>query len=317
MEVLDLSILIGTYNRVDHLRRTLEALIGKIAVPHEIVVIDAGSTDGTLDYLQQLIGVRVIQEGERIGQARSLNRVFKSLKSRYICWLSDDNVVIDGMLDVAVSILKKDASIGMVALKVKDVTGPHVDSAYLGSVWTSGVLNCNQGMLPTTLLQKLGGFNEEFRDYGIDADLTTRVLLEGYKVVYTKKVTIHHFRDHESDSWISKDARNRRLEMARDLYNHEYQFLLNYRRPRVKFIPHMFAKGLSYGLDVLKRFMNNNQVLSWVAAALRDWQNVYRGRFISPWDMIRTIGRPYHLVQSMPPGVRGSVSSEYTVERRS
>jgi GT2 family glycosyltransferase len=42
--------------------------------------------------------------------------------------------------------------------------------------------------------------DEQFCDYGIDSDLTTRILLEGYKVVYTKRAAIHHLRDHDTKS---------------------------------------------------------------------------------------------------------------------
>ena len=42
------------------LRQCLEALVGKINIDHEIVVIDAGSTDGTIDYLEGLPGIRLV-----------------------------------------------------------------------------------------------------------------------------------------------------------------------------------------------------------------------------------------------------------------
>ena len=65
----------------------------------------------------------------------------------FVCWLSDDNLVADGILDVAFDVLNTDTRIGMVSLKVKDVTGSHIDAPYLGAIWESGILNCNQGLL--------------------------------------------------------------------------------------------------------------------------------------------------------------------------
>src|SRR5262245_36532167 len=144
-EAVRLSVLIGTYNRLGLLRSCLNALIGKIKFRHEIIVVDAGSSDGTLEYLESLGKVSVVRQGKLLGQAKSLNQVIQSLKSDYLCWLSDDNVVRSGILDVAVKILDDDSDIGLVALKVKDVTGLHVGNPYLGSIWPSGVLNCNQG----------------------------------------------------------------------------------------------------------------------------------------------------------------------------
>jgi len=221
-----LSIVIGTYNRLGLLRQCLDALIGKIKVTHEIIVIDAGSTDGTLGYLRQLQTIRLLCDEDLIGQAQSLNRVFKKLESTFVCWLSDDNIVQEGMLDLAVSILEQEPEIGLVSLKVKDIRGSHIDMPYIGGIWPSGVLNCNQGMISTKLLLALGGFDEDFRDYGIDGDLTTKVLLAGYKVVLTKQVAIHHLRDHETISWTDENDRKQRLNAARTLYQRKYEKLI-------------------------------------------------------------------------------------------
>jgi GT2 family glycosyltransferase len=121
MKKVDLGIVIGTFNRLALLRKCLDALIGKVRIPHEIIVVDAGSTDGTQEYLEHQQGIRVIEDGQLIGQAQSLNRVFKTLKSKYVCWLSDDNIIQGGMLDVAVNILKRNPDIGLVGLKVRDI----------------------------------------------------------------------------------------------------------------------------------------------------------------------------------------------------
>src|SRR5512143_2087958 len=123
MDQITLSVVIGTFNRLEVLKQCLDSLIGKIKTSNEIIVIDAGSTDGTLDYLGQLQGIRLVCDFGLIGQAQSLNRVFQTLDSKYVCWLSDDNIVQSGVLDEAVSILESDKKIGMVSLKVKDISG--------------------------------------------------------------------------------------------------------------------------------------------------------------------------------------------------
>src|SRR4029078_8344185 len=95
-------------------------------------------------------------------------------------------------LDVAGGILDQLPKVGMVAVKVKDVEGPTVHAPYLGAVSSIGVLNANQGVLRTPVLQAVGGFSERFRDYGIDPDLTAKVLFSGWDVAYTRVVGIHH-----------------------------------------------------------------------------------------------------------------------------
>jgi GT2 family glycosyltransferase len=277
----------------------LESLVGRVDCDHEIIVIDAGSADGTVEFLQGLDGIRLVCDGARIGQARSYNQVFKTIMVKYTCWLSDDNVVLNGMLDLAVSILEQHDDIGMVALKTRDVKGPYVGAPYIGGIWSTGILNCNQGVIRTKLLRDVGYFDEAFRDYGIDADLTAKVLLAGYKVVYTKDVAIHHYRDHEAaPGAIEKDQRALRLKAANELYNRKYaylrQFSLAYR------IACRLGGVIWFGIACLRRIVYTAGLHpESVFGFMRDWYNVLSCRYISKLDLWRNRRRPFYLVQSI------------------
>jgi GT2 family glycosyltransferase len=302
MSQLSLSIVVGTYNRIEVLKQCLDSLLGKIKVSNEIIVVDAGSTDDTREYLRNLQGVKVSCDEGLLGQAKSLNRVFRSLKSKYVCWLSDDNIVQPGMLDQSVSILEHNPKIGMVSLKVKDISGPYAGEEYVGGIWPTGILNCNQGMLPVALLNHIGGFDERFRDYGVDSDLTTRILLEGYKVVYSKRVAIHHLRDHDTKSWVDSQGRKQRMEYARELYEQKFDALIN----------------SWYGGDHNKARRENPTTLRLILLSYRhagklgisiqdltglterDWRNLFKARFVSKLDFLINMKKPYYLVQHIP-----------------
>jgi len=49
----DLSICIYTLNARDYLRACLQSIAEHTAVPHEIIVADNGSTDGTVEMLDR------------------------------------------------------------------------------------------------------------------------------------------------------------------------------------------------------------------------------------------------------------------------
>jgi len=308
---MKLSVLIGTYNRLDLLRSCLASLIGKIKTEHEIYVIDAGSDDGTLEFLESSQDIILVRQRELLGQAKSLNQVIYSLDSDYVCWLSDDNVLQPRMLDVAVKILNRDDDIGLVSLKVKDVIGPNAHSPYIGSIWPSGILNCNQGVLPTTLMQQVGGFDEKFRDYGIDADLTTKVLLKGKKVVYTKKTAILHSRDHVSDGWADSEERKKRLDKALNLYQTRYKFLLSdgdntpSNSPFESKQTDKPSKKRNAASNLKKIVVLNFQKAdTWIAnhmlSLIRDIEHIRKGRYISKLDLFLNILQPYYLVQKIP-----------------
>ena len=104
-----LSVVLGSYNRLEPLKRCLESILRETRTPVVVYVTDAGSTDGTQPYLQSVASERIrpLLVGRKLGQARAYNDVFRTLDTPYVAWLSDDNEVVDGGLDVAVRILDR------------------------------------------------------------------------------------------------------------------------------------------------------------------------------------------------------------------
>lgn len=293
--MIKLSIVIGTYNRYMQLKQCLESLIGKVKASHEIIVIDAGSNDETIEYLKNLNkkpgnNLKLIFEKERTGQAKSLNRVFKTLTSQYTCWLSDDNVVINNILDKTISILNDNFNIGMAALKVKDAIGQFKDAEYIGGIWISGILNVNQGMIRTELMHKIGYFDESYVDYGIDADLTVKVLLAGYNVVYTKEIGILHYRDHDTGA-MNQNIRKERFLKAKEIYNSKYNYLSQNSIIKQSLFRFFFKLFYSLCTKYFNIFRQYNK---------RDIYNCTEAKFISYFDLIRSLFKDYYLVQSLP-----------------
>jgi GT2 family glycosyltransferase len=297
---MPLSIVVGTYDRLPHLRRCVESVLSTTRTEVSLLVTDAGSTDGTVEYLRQLSAsdprVTAILLGKKIGQARALNQVFPRVTSEFVGWLSDDNEVVNGGLDIAVDILQKQPRIGMVGLKVKDVVGPYRRIHYIGGVSDYGVLNVNQGVLRTSLMHELGGFCEEYPDYGIDIDLTTRVLLKGWTVVFTRAVAIHHYREWASDPNSPEIRRRAQFQdAARDIYRRRFADCgrKTLRRQGIK-------QRMYFPAAIAARIMGCNSASgTFLGHNWRDLSNVFHGRYIALWDCFHCWRQPFHLAQRL------------------
>jgi len=291
---MKLSIVIGTYNRLDQIKRCVESIFLQTKTALKVYITDAGSSDGTIEYLQSIASDVVVPVlvGKKLGQAKAYNDVFAIVDTQYVCWLSDDNEVVNGALDTAVRILESDPVIGMVALKTRDKQGPFVGVPYIGGISAAGILTVNQGVLPTPLLQGIGGFSEEFRDYGIDAALTAEVLKTGRKVVYTKLIALNHYRNWSEDpksenyQWLQERQAN-----AKKLYLETYGKELTPQRISFK-IKSMLGRLLKESLlkHGLHSFLRNNRYC-------RDLFNILFGKHISIFDSLISIGKDYHLRQ--------------------
>ncbi len=98
--MIELSVVIATYNRADRLRACLDALAaqticgGTAQDAFEVVVVVDGSSDGTLELLASYRAkypLRVVAQ-ENAGQPAALNRGVEEARGRF-CLLIDDDVV--------------------------------------------------------------------------------------------------------------------------------------------------------------------------------------------------------------------------------
>lgn len=296
------SVVIGTHDRLEQLRRAISSVLAQTSRPVRIYVTDAGSTDGTVEYLQGLRDPRVVPvlEGRRLGQAAAYNRVFRQVSSPYVCWLSDDNEVVNHGLDTAVRILERHGQIGLVALKVRDVQGPFVEAPYIGGVSALGILNVNQGVLRTADLLRVGGFSEWFRLYGIDPDLTAKILLGGQDVVYTRQVAVHHYRNWPADANSPEHARMMAQQAAyQEKYQHKYGALLP------SGVWYRFRKSAWTWLKARHPgFARINDSAPIGGSLPRDWHNIMLSRFISLAELWAAGHPDFHLSQRIPRHLR-------------
>ena len=300
-----LVILVATYNRLALLKTVVDALARGTRTPHELIVIDGGSTDGTIEYLQSDPRITPVLQGELLGTARSYNRVWRHVESTYTCWLSDDTEIVPGILDTAIAILDEEPAIGMVGLKMKDTKGPGRFEPYRGGISEFGILNCNHGVFRTALGRQIGFFNEGYRSYMIDPDITASILSTGHRVVMTRDVAVLHHRE-----WAEKEGDEK---VARDMggidnfaiYRRKFAFLgpsntvaARLRSRLVRYVWRVMFVGA--GPDSRRFWLNR-----------RDWINLSGGRFLSLFDPLIHLGRPYHLTQSIPSALLNSPDNPY------
>ncbi len=96
----DLSIIIVSYNARADLERCLASLQDPApAVPHEIVVVDNASSDGSADAARRSPGVRVIESGANRGFAAANNMGIRASAGAHVLLLNSDTVAPAGTID--------------------------------------------------------------------------------------------------------------------------------------------------------------------------------------------------------------------------
>ena len=109
-----LSVVTPVRNSAVYLPHALDS-VARLSVPHEHIVIDGGSTDGTVELLQNRDdpGLHWISEADR-GQTHAVNKGFARASGELLAWLNGDDELISDAVDRAVAYLQEHGEVGAV-----------------------------------------------------------------------------------------------------------------------------------------------------------------------------------------------------------
>jgi GT2 family glycosyltransferase len=202
------SVVIGSYNRFDFLRATIETVRDELSkIPHEIIIVDGGSTDGTVEWLtdqKDIILILQHNRGEWQGKkiARKswgyfMNLGFRAASGKYICMLSDDCLIIPGAIKNGIKTfeksLKKGDKVGAVAFYWRN--WPEQDKYWVGLAWGERMF-VNHGLYLRSALEEINFIDaKSFFFYHADGDLSLRLWEAGYKCVDSPDSYIEHYSD--------------------------------------------------------------------------------------------------------------------------
>lgn len=180
----------------------------------EIIVVDNGSDDGSIDMLNEEFPYVVkICNADNLGFSAAVNMGIKAARAPYVVLLNNDTKVEEGFLEALQEVLDKDprifsASSCMVSMKEPDIiddTGDYYNA--LGWAFTLGkgknvkkyqkarkVFSACGGasIYRKEVFEQIGYFDENHFAYLEDVDVGFRSQIYGYKNVYINRAVCHH-----------------------------------------------------------------------------------------------------------------------------
>lgn len=208
------SLIILTRNNLNYTKLCLESIRKYTPEPHEIIVVDNGSTDGTVEYLRAQPDVKLIEMNYNLGFALGNNRGIREAQGQYIVFLNNDVVVTEGWLARLVACARMNPRVGIVGPRSNYVAGVQVvpqvpygqdleamqDFARRWSLEHAGKWEVVPRVIGFCMLvtreviDAIGGFDPQF---GIgnfeDDDFCLRAQLAGFSVAIAHDVFVHHF----------------------------------------------------------------------------------------------------------------------------
>ncbi len=118
------SIILVTHNQWEYTRQCLESLRFLTDEPYELIVVDNGSTDGTLDWLRSQSDVKLIENADNRGFPAAVNQGFAVAQGKQILLLNNDTLLTTGWLKRLLEALNRDPTIGLVGPCSNHISGP-------------------------------------------------------------------------------------------------------------------------------------------------------------------------------------------------
>ncbi len=222
--------MVVNWNRKELLRACLRSLQRQKDVSFETIVVDNGSTDGSAGVAEAEFGAQVIRNPENRGFCAANNQGIRAARGDFVALLNNDAEAEPGWLAALYGACSRASDVGMAASKVLVWEDPgRIDKAgHLifpdGQNRGRGAGMPDQGQFDReeevlwpdgsaalyrkTMLDEIGGFDEDFFAYGDDAELGLRARIAGWRCIYTPKAVVRHHRG----ATLGKDSA-RRLEL--------------------------------------------------------------------------------------------------------
>ena len=209
----EVSIVIPNYNGKHFLENCLRSVFEQDIKDQEVIVVDNGSTDGSLEYLNTFPGVRVIALDKNYGFCRAVNEGIKAAESDYVILLNNDTEVDKSFASELLNAIRTDEKIFSCSSKMIQFHNRELmDDAgdyYCALGWAFGrgkggsvekytgskdvfAACAGAAVYRKKMLESLGYFDEKHFAYLEDIDIGYRARIHGYRNVYAPKAIVYH-----------------------------------------------------------------------------------------------------------------------------
>lgn len=214
MPSVNVTVIIVNWNGGILLKSCLSALDKQTLKPAAIYLMDNGSTDGSLDLIPDMPGLKIYKLEKNYGFAVANNKAIADCETDYVALLNPDAIAEPDWLENLVSEAEKRPDFAVfgsrqMMLSDKDMLDGVGDVYHMsGLAWRKGygrkirpddfinrpifgACAC-AALYRTSALKELHGFDEDYFCYFEDTDLGFRFNLAGYKAMAVLNAVVNH-----------------------------------------------------------------------------------------------------------------------------
>jgi len=263
------AVVVPSWNTLRFLPGCLGSLRDQ-GVEAELLVVDNGSTDGSLDYLRQK-GVEHVALPRNVGFAAAVNLAAARTSAPALLVLNADTALEPGCVGRLADALEADPSLGGVQpriLQIEEAPGERAaERAPLGDVDSARLYSAGQALtrdgrafeigmgeaqspsprpgrevfgvcgaaclLRRELFAELGGYDESYFSFYEDVDLNVRAQIAGWRFRYVPEAVVWHVGNAAWGEGFSRPAADNARLVARNRLSTQLKFVPASAAPRI------------------------------------------------------------------------------------
>jgi glycosyltransferase involved in cell wall biosynthesis len=199
-----ISVIIPNFNRMDVIGETLTSLLNQTHPPDEVIVVDDGSSDKSVDVIKRFEPDVTLLVQKHAGPGAARNRGFSASKGLFIQYFDSDDlcalnkiaVQLERLLDTGADVayspwLQAELRDGMAlyrepVLQQHPLPPTHPPEYFFVRSWVTTFQTC---LFRREILEKAGPFSEELMP-SEDSELLLRILLAGARLVHVPNTLV-------------------------------------------------------------------------------------------------------------------------------
>ncbi|MCX7927437.1 MAG: glycosyltransferase family 2 protein [Candidatus Omnitrophica bacterium] len=209
------SVIIINYNGCDLLKECLSSVTAQSYAPIEIIVVDNGSVDSSVEFLRNNYPqVKLILNKENLGFAEAANQGILKAKGEFIALLNNDACADPHWISSLVKVMLENPQIGSCASKlinyndhkIIDAVGlllhragfaksrahQQVDSGQFDIIEEVFACHGAAAFYRKKMLEEIGLFDADYFAYNEEFDLGLRAQLAGFRCLYVPQAVVYH-----------------------------------------------------------------------------------------------------------------------------